>query len=450
MFGTPTITDNCDVNLTVTFADDTLAGSCDYNYSITRTWTAVDACGNSSSNSQTITIEDTTPPTLTCAADTTVDCGTPIEFTDPTVSDNCDPNAVFSIVADTTIDNPDGSKSHIRSWVAVDACGNYSDTCSQTITERSCGFCSFTQGFYGNAGGKHCDGRGTEDLINDLLAPGNLVIGGGANRLTLMPGDGACIIQRLPGGGPSKILNGSATCANPVGIQTHPQSGRFRNVLLAQTITYGLNLRLDSNLADLQIQNVYMTTIALAGCVPSAVVPGTEQVFQFPASLFTYLGPNFTVGDLYALANQYLAGNFGNNKQLEGAIVSGLAAINEGFDECRQLVGFSATPPVLARSSSNTDELNVMDELEFKFLAYPNPTNSKVQFEFILDELAEQAILEVYSPTGAYISALFKGEVEAGKLYTAEFNGDELAAGTYIYKFQTSDKVHYGKIVLVK
>ncbi len=52
----PTVTadDNCDGSWTVTSTDDTSVPG-----QVTRTWTAADSCGNSVSESQVITIEDT-------------------------------------------------------------------------------------------------------------------------------------------------------------------------------------------------------------------------------------------------------------------------------------------------------------------------------------------------------------------------------------------------------
>ena len=59
-----TATDNCDNDVEVGFNEETIPGDCPNNYTIVRTWTATDDCGNSVSDSQTITVQDTTPPVL--------------------------------------------------------------------------------------------------------------------------------------------------------------------------------------------------------------------------------------------------------------------------------------------------------------------------------------------------------------------------------------------------
>ena len=60
--GFATATDACDPNPVVSWADVVTPGNCDGNFTITRTWTATDECGNSASCDQVIGVKDSTPP----------------------------------------------------------------------------------------------------------------------------------------------------------------------------------------------------------------------------------------------------------------------------------------------------------------------------------------------------------------------------------------------------
>ena len=127
--GSATASDDCS-SVTVTYSDAAVPGTCPQNRVMTRTWTATDACGNSASCQQKIYVVDTTPPTIICPPDVTLDCDGPVT-TVPTVSDNCDPNPSLTY-SDST---PSGScpKTITRTWSSTDACGNTS-SCTQTIT----------------------------------------------------------------------------------------------------------------------------------------------------------------------------------------------------------------------------------------------------------------------------------------------------------------------------
>jgi hypothetical protein len=65
-FGSPTATDACDATVNVTFSDATTPGACPQAFSVTRTWTAMDDCGNTSQCSRTIVVQDNTPPIINC------------------------------------------------------------------------------------------------------------------------------------------------------------------------------------------------------------------------------------------------------------------------------------------------------------------------------------------------------------------------------------------------
>ena len=60
--------------VTITVEEVTTAGACAGDYVITRTFTATDDCGNATTDTQTITIVDTTAPVLTIPADYSAEC----------------------------------------------------------------------------------------------------------------------------------------------------------------------------------------------------------------------------------------------------------------------------------------------------------------------------------------------------------------------------------------
>src|SRR5262249_29157761 len=101
---------------------------------IVRTWTATDACGNSASCVQTITIQDTTPPNLTCQPDRTVPSGVAWSFDEPVATDTC---STVTVQVLNTVTNLTGTNVLVtRTWLAADACGN-TNTCQQTITQSA-------------------------------------------------------------------------------------------------------------------------------------------------------------------------------------------------------------------------------------------------------------------------------------------------------------------------
>jgi hypothetical protein len=133
----PSATDNCGA-VTVTYLGETSTpGACPQSYNLTRKWEAADECGNADTCTQVITVEDTTPPVIgTCPQDATVECDNIPAVGSPNgITDNCDPSPSLIYLGETTVAGAcPNSYSLIRKWIAVDACGNESDTCTQTIT----------------------------------------------------------------------------------------------------------------------------------------------------------------------------------------------------------------------------------------------------------------------------------------------------------------------------
>ena len=126
-------TDNCDDAPVVSATAETELLECGYIF--IRTWTAVDACGNESSASQTITLSDNNNPVfVSFPADTTITCSDiPYESEVPEVEDDCLGEVNLSYTDEILPGECPVAYYISRSWAAVDGCGNESRQ-AQTIT----------------------------------------------------------------------------------------------------------------------------------------------------------------------------------------------------------------------------------------------------------------------------------------------------------------------------
>ncbi len=134
-FDPPSASDTCGtVTISILSTVTNLTGHCGNTFDATRTWRATDACGNFADCSQKVTLEDHTPPTITCVPNKTVECTSAWSFDAPTASDTCD-SATITIL--NTVTNKTGHCGNTfdatRTWRATDACGNTAD-CSQKVT----------------------------------------------------------------------------------------------------------------------------------------------------------------------------------------------------------------------------------------------------------------------------------------------------------------------------
>ena len=131
---TVTATDNCDTDIEVIFKE-IIGDGCPYT--ITRTWTSEDACGNIDSVVQVITVEDTEAPVFSnIPLDIILPCDSIPENNSPVVSDNC-ANVDFVFSENETQGDCIDQRILTRTWTATDSCGNTSSV-SQNITFTNC------------------------------------------------------------------------------------------------------------------------------------------------------------------------------------------------------------------------------------------------------------------------------------------------------------------------
>ena len=103
-------------------------GGCAGSYSITRTWTATDSCGNSSNASQTINVEDKSGPITTTIYNSTITANCDAIPVQPELvfTDTC--SSINSTIYTETINNQTADSYVInRKWVVSDSCNNSSE-----------------------------------------------------------------------------------------------------------------------------------------------------------------------------------------------------------------------------------------------------------------------------------------------------------------------------------
>jgi hypothetical protein len=334
--GSATGSDTCG-DVTITFADSVLPG-CGDGRNLTRRWTATDACGNATSDDQTISPVDTTSPSIVCPRNASVDCGgdtTPEGTGFATASDTC------GAVSITHVDSDALSCGALqRAWTATDACGNAS-SCEQTITIGA---------FPGVLIAPVANAR-----LASLLRSGDLVVGvPGARSLTIPGGRGSeasasCLPSDLPAAGSPSALPDLGdltldpeTCKASSGLQFDPDRA-LPSLLVGRTISLALALRGETG-ADVgaaSLSSILCTQGALPGtdgrlgtADDTPDPSSTPMQLPLPASVLDALPPGAAVSDLLALANDALAGLDTDGAE-PAEIAAALDAVNRGFHDGR-------------------------------------------------------------------------------------------------------------------
>jgi hypothetical protein len=471
------------------------------NRSQTRSWTARDACANTSTASRTATwVADLTAPTITCAASYTAACGATPTFSTPTASDGCSVATVTTVGADVVAGTC--PTTYTRKWVARDACGNTS-TCSQTVTVPCCAtLCTYTQGKYGQDQdiSDACDGTEssnnpyspTELIEHNLLAYGGLLrVGCVGHSVTIATGQASCVLAVLPGGGQSGPLSAGdySICNLPA---SYLKGGRINNALLAQTITLGLNLGINPpGLGNFALQpGQWLVTADVVECGSNVVEACTFNCAPNPLFPNQYLWSVATtpyhvsdcqisqalwnalttknVSGLYALANSALCGNALPVGVTYSDITNAVDCINNAFDGCRAFIEWrsgarptaqsfctlpSVTTPCPAPAIvSTTIGARPSGEVAANGLtvsAYPNPFRDRVSF-VINSEVSGQATLEVYNMLGQRMQTVYNGNVVANRSQLVEYRVSQAFNGGLIYIFKQGGKQVTGKLLNIE
>ena len=314
--------------------------------------------------------------------------------------------------------------------------------------------CSFTQGFYGNAGGKACGKITTSELLEDLLNE-ELVMGlrgtedTPGKSFTIGENDVECVLRLLPGGGPSKVLDGDANCEDETSYESNKQ-GRLKNTLLAQGITLTLNTRLSPGLLEFPVDGTEFVTMAAMDCMnPDAGgVPGTEMTHAFSQEIMDKLGPYATISNLLDLVNDALGDEDISPLSLS-TVADAAGLVNEAFDECVVVKGYAEITPMDEYSGDNGDQeeeeesytkkgmTGVSDNEETVLGIYPNPVKDHFYLHIPsgIENVKQAAI---YSMTGVKVIDI-KESILQGPDQVIEINVNQLKEGVYFVRIEKAN-----------
>lgn len=316
-----TATDTCGGPVTVVHAGDAMSVSnCLNQFTLRRTYRAIDACGNAASCTQTITVRDTTAPTLRVPADVVVECPAdtrPSATGMATAQDGCGSATVRS--SDTERKLCGGAKVITRTWTASDACGNTTSG-TQTITvedrrppEISCELvCTYSQGGYGG-----WSGTPTDILVAHYLRafPQGLEVGQ---------------FDTAGGNAPPNGLRWEGTSAGLAGIQQYLKQGGGTSEALGRDVVNPTDHSLGGELAHQAVTltlNIRFNMLGVIGVGPN----------NFGALIYTQPGDSLshsTVSEILAAGNRALAGLELPRGHTYSSINNLLDTLNHSFHEC--------------------------------------------------------------------------------------------------------------------
>jgi len=471
-------TDNCGQVTVVHLGDESDGETCPMT--ITRTYRVYDECQNYTDFVQKIDVDDDTPPELTGMNNNLeLECPDNLTFDPPTATDNCDESPEV-IIIDSGMDiGPEPWTLRMwQEWQAQDDCGNLSRKCRQTITAHceADGFCTFTQGFYGNYGGKF-NGETTIEIIRRLLKDEPLVVGKPGRSLSIAYPAADCIVARLPAGMTAttlpdfgdKNLNQN-TCQTSGTELPLDQNGKFQNVFLGQQITLKLNTRYNSWLYLFPLTPSFCTQDALPGndglygtdddLVDPTAPKLTWSINQGVLDALDNLGLPAAVVGLLELADRGLAGHDTGGATLS-EINDAVDTINNAFNGCRMVVECTvATKDSEMRdlfASGGVDPgIEAVPSVPTHYALdqnHPNPFNPTTTIRIAVPEAATWK-LGVYDVSGRLVRR-YEGDTGGPAFVDIVWDGrDEhgqaVASGVYFYKLVAGDFRQVKKMVLLK
>ena len=330
------------------------------------------------------------------------------------------------------------------------------DTAVVTVKLCESGFCTYTQGYYGNKGGTACyqgDKITTKGLIQKALLSAPIVLGKPSlgKTFTVSYASADTVIMILPGSGPSGSLAYSGNRTPSTLPSSMLKNGRINNGLLAQTLVLALNIRVNEGLSDFELlSGKYLMTQRKASCGSDSLVSCAYQSYKFNSKVVTALGMQNKVSGLLAMANNALAGVLPSGISYSD-ISSAVDVINNAFDGCRvgwysDTIVYCPDATLISSSVNSGTLLNEDRVVEPRVSVYPNPFRDRITFRVIMQESGKGS-LSVYTAAGQLLANVFEQTIVAGRTFTYEYRVPDNWRGNLFYVLKFNGKTYSGKLM---
>jgi PKD repeat protein len=153
-------------------------------------------------------------------------------------------------------------------------------------------------------------------------------------------------------------------------------------------------------------------------------------------------------------------GNVGNSNTLSISVNAVAAHLSQhSFDRLGSCADAPCSASQNAMSTNSTSgaitapvkiESTEISLHNTEFVAYPNPFGKQTTVRFTLPYQEDKAILDIYDLKGVRIQNLFNGNANAQTTYEVQFNGQNIASGTYIFRLITSKEVKNFKVIMTQ
>ena len=437
----PVAEDNCSEVVSVTSNDGPINYNGNCNGSFARTWTATDACGNTSTFVQLITIVDTTEPVLAgCPSNIVLDCEAEAPAAaNVTASDACDNNVNLEFDEFWIGDTPaPGSIADCKILTAVlpenNPCGYPADWGVALF------HLPIAYRYYEIVDGnwiRYADRIEVSMQIRPITVGSAEPINGGWN-VTMEFDNGSSAEEWFSG-----IHGFKADCG---GIAENANDWEYFILQSGANMTgYGAFAGSSLSLAHAPVNEYFGYQLGTGANNYNGAENGFGGWFTYSGTFVSAPGASPTnvsgAGDVcveldccprYEIHRQWIATDCAGNSST-----------------CSQVISWSHSVVSSNEGSNVANNYAVETGRTASITAQPNPANNNTLFTFRAANAAKTSV-EIYDLTGKKVADVFVGTVEAGAEYRVDFNVSNLATGVYTYRLNNGSEVKIERLIISK